>query len=254
MSGPAFFVPYLLSLPAINDVTTDISAPPTFEFLAEQREIGANSVIYPKETYAPKQQTSYPDLQPLILDRSTKEAYDLLQETVKNLGWQMVAKQAPGKDGAAGWIEATDTTLLIGFTDDIVVRVAGDDATARIDMRSASRYGRHDLGRNASRIRELFREVKTSLALGERAIKLKEEIKRHQALKLREAERKRQEKVRLAGQQAEAFEKILQERRQQLNPVVERNSEAFKKPKKRKRRRVRRRRNFDIDDWSGPIN
>ena len=41
----------------------------------------------------------------------------------------------------------------MGFTDDIVVRVAEADAGSRIDVRSASRHWRSDLGVNAARIR-----------------------------------------------------------------------------------------------------
>ncbi len=41
----------------------------------------------------------------------------------------------------------------MGFTDDTVVRVAEADSGSRIDVRSASRHGRSDLGVNAARIR-----------------------------------------------------------------------------------------------------
>src|SRR6266404_1949944 len=41
----------------------------------------------------------------------------------------------------------------MGFTEDIVVRVAEAGSGSRIDVRSASRHGRSDLGVNAARIR-----------------------------------------------------------------------------------------------------
>jgi uncharacterized protein (DUF1499 family) len=41
----------------------------------------------------------------------------------------------------------------MGFTDDIVVRVAPTTSGSRIDLRSSSRYGRSDFGVNAERIR-----------------------------------------------------------------------------------------------------
>jgi hypothetical protein len=49
--------------------------------------------------------------------------------------------------------------LLLGFYDDVVIRVEGDEERARIDIRSASRYGSHDLGRNADRIRQILKEI-----------------------------------------------------------------------------------------------
>ena len=67
---------------------------------------------------------------------------------MKRLGWTMVLTEPPG-DGGVGRIEATDRTMMMGFTDDVLVRVTGDDARAFIDVRSVSRYGLHDLGANA---------------------------------------------------------------------------------------------------------
>ena len=66
-----------------------------------------------------------------------------------------------------GQIEAVDRTLVLGFSDDIVVRVGGRDGQAKIDVRSASRYGRHDFGRNAERIRGFLRELHARLDAGE---------------------------------------------------------------------------------------
>jgi hypothetical protein len=47
----------------------------------------------------------------------------------------------------------------MGFPDDVVVRVRADGGGARIDVRSASRYGRYDFGSNAARIKSLLEEV-----------------------------------------------------------------------------------------------
>ena len=77
--------------------------------------------------------------------------------------------RTPGETGA-GRIEATDRTLVMGFTDDVVVQVKGDDAHAIIDVRSVSRYGMHDLGANAARIRKLFEEVTAALEKGEKTV------------------------------------------------------------------------------------
>jgi hypothetical protein len=65
-----------------------------------------------------------------------------------------------GKDAAPGVIEATEQTLLLGFTDDIVIRISGTATRAKVDARSASRYGSFDLGQNATRLRRLFAEIR----------------------------------------------------------------------------------------------
>ena len=55
-------------------------------------------------------------------------------------------------------IEATDTSLLFGFKDDVVIRVAAladvSTASSRVDVRSLSRVGGSDFGVNAKRIRD----------------------------------------------------------------------------------------------------
>jgi hypothetical protein len=47
----------------------------------------------------------------------------------------------------------------MGFREDVVVRVRPDGDGARLDVRSASRYGPHDLGGNAARITRLVNEI-----------------------------------------------------------------------------------------------
>jgi uncharacterized protein (DUF1499 family) len=58
-----------------------------------------------------------------------------------------------------GIIEAVARTPILGFRDDVVVRVRPTVDGARIDVRSASRYGRHDLGTNAKRVRSLIDDI-----------------------------------------------------------------------------------------------
>ena len=50
-------------------------------------------------------------------------------------------------------IEAVATTYWFGFKDDIVIRVETTSEGSVVDLRSASRVGRGDLGANAVRIR-----------------------------------------------------------------------------------------------------
>ena len=54
-------------------------------------------------------------------------------------------------EALARWQLATDTTLLYGFTDDIVIRVRPEGGGSVVDLRSVSRVGQSDLGTNAAR-------------------------------------------------------------------------------------------------------
>jgi uncharacterized protein (DUF1499 family) len=95
------------------------------------------------------QKKGYPDIGPSRLALPPDQAFARAEATVRSLGWEVVAT-AP----ADGRIEATDTTLLFGFKDDVVIRVRPDGAGSRVDIRSVSRVGRSDFGVNAKRVRK----------------------------------------------------------------------------------------------------
>jgi uncharacterized protein (DUF1499 family) len=157
---PLSVVPKLRALPEINDLTTDVADPPAFKVLAVQRPPGANPARYPGVATASAQKAFYTELQPLVLNRSAEEAFDLSRQALRRLRMVIVNEEPVGtiKSGE-GLIEAYDRTLVLGFYDDVAVRVTAQGRAARIDIRSASRYGRHDLGRNAQRIRDILNEI-----------------------------------------------------------------------------------------------
>jgi uncharacterized protein (DUF1499 family) len=167
LAVPAWFLSHALILPRLTDVNTNPSNPVQFKQLAAQRPADANVPQPPDATEIALQRRAYPDLQPLELERSVTETFEIVHEAVKRVGWTVVAAEPPA-GGAPGHIEATDYTLIMGLPIDIAVRVAGDEHTAEVDMRSASRYGPHDLGENAERVRAAFAEVHAALEKGEK--------------------------------------------------------------------------------------
>lgn len=160
---PASVVPFYLKLPRLNDVTTDIENPPEFAALARGRPKAANPAAYPGGTLAELQEQHYPELRPMVLDRAAEEVFDAVGEAARRLRWRIVAEEPPQEDGTAGHIEAEDRTLILGFTDDVIVRVENDGGATRVDVRSLSRYGGHDFGRNAQRIKEFYTELQARL-------------------------------------------------------------------------------------------
>jgi uncharacterized protein (DUF1499 family) len=157
---PASFAQRYLDLPAISEATTDLQSPPRFSALAAARSRSANPPEYPVAKFAPLQQAAYPDLRPLYVNRTSEEAYEIALETAKRLRFDIVA-EVPPKGDVPGRIEAVDRTLVIGFYDDVVIRVGQDGRRSRFDVRSSSRYGEHDLGRNATRVRRVLAELQT---------------------------------------------------------------------------------------------
>lgn len=162
-SWPATVATVFWQLPRIADVSTDTTAPPAMVTLARQRGGMANSVVYPGAVNATAQREAYPDIQPLVLARPADEVFDLAGDAVRRLKWRIEAEEAPAGRGKPGYIEAVDRTLILGFPDDVVIRIDGDQRQTRIDVRSASRYGRFDFGRNAARIREFYQELHARL-------------------------------------------------------------------------------------------
>ena len=166
---PVFFLSKVVLLPQLNDVQTSPGDPLQFAALVEQRPGDANPLGAADVDKAKLQAESYPDIGPVFLERSATSVFTLVNEAVNRLGWTVVVNEAPGESGI-GRIEATDVTMIMGFTDDVVVRVKGNDAHALIDIRSASRYGMHDFGANADRVRAFYDEVNTALEKGEKTV------------------------------------------------------------------------------------
>jgi hypothetical protein len=164
---PIWFISQFATLPALTNVDTSPRAPTTFRRLASLRPADANRLEEPDEEAVKLQEVAYPDIRTMELERSATEVFDLVLEAVRRLEWNIEMSEAP-RDAPAGRIEATDRTMIMGFTDDVVVTVTGDDTHALVNVRSVSRYGPHDLGANATRIRTLFAEVKTALEKGEK--------------------------------------------------------------------------------------
>lgn len=161
---PASYLPQAVAMPPLNDVTTDPEDPPRFAALSSQRGLGSNPVAYPGRSFADKQLELYPSLRAVVAPRPVGEAFVLVRETVKRFGWEIVAMSEPRESDRAGIIEAVDRSLIVGFPDDVAVRVTGDDTHTRIDVRSASRYGTHDFGRNAERVATLLKAIRVNLA------------------------------------------------------------------------------------------
>ncbi len=146
--------------PEINDVTTDLVQPPEFVGAAKQRSSGSNPLLYPADRFAKLQQASYPDIKTIVVPRSTEEAFESALQALAKLRYKTTFEAPPDEDpGSPGIIEVADRTMFLGFPDDVVIRVTSDDEASRIDVRSASRYGRSDFGRNAERVREILKEI-----------------------------------------------------------------------------------------------
>jgi uncharacterized protein (DUF1499 family) len=143
------------SVPFIHDITTDTANPPVFVAIAPLRAEAPNGTDY--KTDPAEQQKGYPDIQPMVSDLAPDLLFDRALKTVREMGWEIVAEAK-----TEGRIEATETTQWWGFKDDVVIRVVAEGSGSKLDVRSMSRVGKSDVGKNAERIRLFLAKVKAA--------------------------------------------------------------------------------------------
>jgi uncharacterized protein (DUF1499 family) len=163
LAYPAWFAVKAYRLPAIYDITTDPIDPPKFEAVARLRPREANPILYAGLRAAELQRAAYPDVEPLVVAATPQVAYDAAVAVITKLKWRIVDARAPLSGRRDGRIEAVARTPILGFRDDVALRIRQDPDGARIDIRSTSRYGRHDFGTNAKRIVALSEAIDTAV-------------------------------------------------------------------------------------------
>jgi uncharacterized protein (DUF1499 family) len=158
LAYPAYLGIKGYKLPWIYDITTDPTDPPRYEALARIRPRDANPIIYAGLSAAQQQRAAYPDVEPLEEEASPKAAYDATVAVITKRKWTVLLKRAP-EGRRDGQIEAVARTPILGFRDDVVVRIRSIPDGSRVDVRSSSRYGSFDFGSNADRIRRFLDDV-----------------------------------------------------------------------------------------------
>lgn len=152
VTPPLLFMARAKSVPPIHDITTDTAEAPPFVALRGAREAAPNGgAVYPGGEVAAQQRAHYSELAPIVIASPPAEVLARAEALAREMGWEVVAS-----DAASGRLEATATTRWFGFKDDVVVRVRADPKGSRVDVRSASRVGRSDVGANAARIKEFL--------------------------------------------------------------------------------------------------
>lgn len=149
---PAAGAPGPGSRPApLNDISTDTQNPPVYQAVVALRPEGSNPVAYDFQKSPPTQKKLFPDIAPIVSELSKQKAFERALEIADRMGWQIIAE-----DMGTGAIEAIASTFFFGFKDDVVIRVREASAGSVVDIRSHSRVGRGDRGKNAARVREFI--------------------------------------------------------------------------------------------------
>jgi len=144
------------SVPGIHNISTDTVDPPQFNAVVALRGEGTNPLEYKIENgnLTEIQKNAYPNIKTITANTNVQDAFNKAVNIAEDLGWIIISK-----DQANGIIEATQTTTLWQFKDDIVIRIRANAQTpdmTDVDLRSVSRIGRSDLGANANRIQRFI--------------------------------------------------------------------------------------------------
>jgi hypothetical protein len=160
LAYPAYLAVQYRRLPPIHDITTDPIDPPRFEALARLRAgDGANPAVYAGLYSAEQQRIAYPEVEAATVEVPPQKAYETALDLINKRKWRVVDARPPAPPRREGKIEAIARTPIMGFREDIAVRILPDGPGARIDLRSSSRNLDHDLGSNAARIAKLVEEI-----------------------------------------------------------------------------------------------
>jgi hypothetical protein len=163
LAYPAYLALQYNRLPAIHDITTDPVDPPRFEALARLRTgDGTNTAVYAGLYSAEQQRLAYPDIETVELEVPALRAYEVTLALIAKRKWRVVDERPP-QPRRDGRIEAIAQTLIMGFREDVSIRIKPDGEGSRVDIRSSSRYFEGDLGSNAARVTKLIEDINTAV-------------------------------------------------------------------------------------------
>jgi uncharacterized protein (DUF1499 family) len=162
LAYPGFLAVQAIRLPVLADVTTDLDDPPAFA--RSRKALAARGDVTPQPISSEslrQQKQAYPNVQPIMLDLDADEAYKAVLKIVAAKHWQIVDQTPPGGRAGVGHVDAVARGLVLGLRDDVTIRIRPLAGQTRVDMRSASRVGRHDFGANANRIEQFAAALQT---------------------------------------------------------------------------------------------
>lgn len=153
------------SYPMIHDISTDLADPPAFKVLS-LREDNWDDIpgegddemagLNPQQRWRRIHQQHYGEIRSVRVDQPVKAVMEKAERLAEDRDWDIEAFRV-----AEGRMEATATSALFRFKDDVVLRVrpTEDGKGSIVDMRSVSRVGISDIGVNAARVKDFLADL-----------------------------------------------------------------------------------------------
>jgi hypothetical protein len=142
-----FLLSLMLRYPAISDVTTDFARPPGLVSQSEAEPVTA--------AWRPAIEATFPNARNRSYPIEAGQMYSLVASLVGDRGWELRARREPQTPLAEGQINSIATTLL-GWRDEVAIRVTGNAAGTTVAMRSTALHASPDFGENGRRVEEFL--------------------------------------------------------------------------------------------------
>lgn len=145
--------------PPLSDVSTDLVDPPSLAAAAARRDPRARRLAPISPGEAAMIAEHYPEASGRRYEATPGRVLRAVLELVGQRGWTIVAHRGGGEEDTETAIEALAGSFILRFPADVAIRLTDEGETTFVDMRSASHFGRHDLGDNAMRITRFLSEL-----------------------------------------------------------------------------------------------
>lgn len=141
-----------LTRPFLVDLSTDPEDPPAMVAAAAARRPPMNALLPLTPEERLEMAVAYGDLAGRRYGARVDRVLASVEVLAAREGWTPVAATPRKTPGGTIIIEALARTPILYLPVDVAVRLSDEGNSTYVDMRSASRYGPHDLGDNAARI------------------------------------------------------------------------------------------------------
>lgn len=142
--------------PDLGDASTDFIQPLALVGAPVPAPVASTA----RETFA----SLYPNAKNRTYPIEATEMHAIVARLVEERGWQVLSALAPTDAAATGTINAIAMSLL-GFRDEVALRIEGNASGATVDMRSVAFASVADFGENGHRIEDFLAGVDRQVTL-----------------------------------------------------------------------------------------
>jgi hypothetical protein len=154
---PAAYAGYAYwKYPRTTDVSTDFADPPLL--------VSDVPPVRMTTDLARSIAAAFPNVASRTYPIGPEQVFDLATNLVRARGWEIEASLPPPGPQGEGQLNAIVLTLL-GWRDEISLRITGVPEGSTVAMRSSSMVGVHDLGENGHRIEEFMLALDTEVTV-----------------------------------------------------------------------------------------